>query len=372
MLKIKTNLVIPLLMLLPSVAIAQLSYNTPTTESLPDGTRNGKATAINDSGTTVGFYRGPGAEVTNNQFRGWTNQGGNLSYDPALTFGGPYMKFIAVNNNDVATGRSYTSTYEFNAFTYDITSETLTSIGTLGGANSYGEEISDNGQVVGISETATGALHAFSYSGSTMSDLGTLGGTISSGYGVNNAGLIVGESTLAGDLINTAFSYSDGTMTDLGGLGGTNSAAYAVNENGLIVGQSSTTGDAESHAVYYEEGAIVDIGTLGGDTSVARAVNDNGWIVGSSTIVGGGQRGFLYTDELGLLDLNDLIDLGDDWDYISEASGINNAGQIVGVGYTTTGQFREFTTSLSSVPVPAAAWLFGSALIGLFAVKRKQ
>jgi probable HAF family extracellular repeat protein len=361
------------LMMLSSISFAQLSYTTPYTENLPTGTANGKTTAINESGTTVGFYRGPGSSVTNNQFRGWTNQSGITSAYPTLTLGGPYLKFIDVNNNNVATGRSFTADNEFKAFTYDIVSATLTSIGTLGGANSYGEEINDNGVVVGISETATNELHAFSFSGSTMTDLGTFGGTASAAYGVNNNGTVVGEASYAGDSINRAFSSQGSFLTDLGSLGGSSSAAMAINENGWIVGQSATLGDAETHAVFFEEGGVFDMGTLGGDYSIARDVNDNNWIVGSSTILGGQQHGFLYTQEWGMLDLNDIMDLGSEWDYITEASGINNLGQIVGVGRTTDGTFREFTSALPTytpVPVPAAAWLFASSLAGLLLAKR--
>ena len=62
-----------------------------------------------------------------------------------------------------------------------------------------------------------------------MTDLGTLGGNLSFAYAISNRGQIVGYSkTASGE--DRAFLWEDGTMADLGTLGGASSAAYAVDK----------------------------------------------------------------------------------------------------------------------------------------------
>ena len=76
----------------------------------------------------------------------------------------------------------------------------MTDLDTLGGSASYASAINDNGQVVGISMTITGAYHAFLYNGSTMQDLNSLispgsGWILNTAYSINNLGDIVGAGT---------------------------------------------------------------------------------------------------------------------------------------------------------------------------------
>lgn len=67
-------------------------------------------------------------------------------------------------------------------------------------------------------------------------------------------------------------------------------------------------------------------------------------------------------------DINSLIDPASRW-ILKEARDINESGQIVGWGLYN-GQTSAFL--LTVVPVPAAAWLFGSGPIGLAGFTRKR
>ncbi|MFG0284049.1 MAG: hypothetical protein ACF8R7_06465 [Phycisphaerales bacterium JB039] len=120
-------------------------------------------------------------------------------------------------------------------------------LGTLGGASALALAISDSGFVVGLSQTASGAVHAFRLTlsaGGAVSDridLGELGRGFSYAYAVNDAGVVVGTSD------SRAFVWRDGTMTDLNALispaaGWELFAAAGVNSSGQIVGSGRHDG----------------------------------------------------------------------------------------------------------------------------------
>jgi probable HAF family extracellular repeat protein len=71
---------------------------------------------------------------------------------------------------------------------------------------------------------------------------------------------------------------------------------------------------------------MTDLGTLaGGEASEAYAINDHGVVVGAS-----GGRAFIYR-EGAMVDLNSLLPAESGW-VLTTASGINDAGEIVGTG----------------------------------------
>lgn len=93
------------------------------------------------------------------------------------------------------------------------------------------------------------------------------------------------------------------------------------------------------HAQRVPTYAITDIGTLGGGTSEASALNNLGDVVGMSTTGGGAPHAFLYRN-------HELFDLGTlTGGTSSYATGINDRGDVVGYsGINAYGpQFREFT-----------------------------
>jgi probable HAF family extracellular repeat protein len=212
-----------------------------------------------------------------------------------------------------------------------------TDLGTLGGDWSVAFDINDSGQVVGGAENSDEWFHAFLWSRGKMTDLGTLPG-IPSGdedeyfaYGVNNRGQVVGVCECSGippEGADRAFLWSQGAMTDLGSLGGTdNSAATDINDAGQVVGYSYsyTTTRAVGHAFLWSNGTMTDLGTLGGSVSQATAINKSGQVVGWSQIAGDRvSHAFLWSAGK-MTDLGTRRGRG-----CSYASAINDRGQVVG------------------------------------------
>jgi probable HAF family extracellular repeat protein len=166
-----------------------------------------------------------------------------------------------------------------------------------------------------------------------VTDIGTLpGGSASKALGINSAGDVVGMATDPNDGFNNhAVLYTGGTMINLG-LGNVQGAiwseARAINPDGLIVGD---TQNGAPHAFLYEANQFYNLETMR-DTfwSQPWAIDSTGQIVGTvgvllnpSTPV---YHAFL-SDGQTMTDLT--AELGNP-DY-SEAFGINDLGQIVGL-----------------------------------------
>ena len=213
------------------------------------------------------------------------------------------------------------------------TTYTVKDLGTLGGTITFpnmdrtlAKDVNDSGQIVGHSNTSSGARHAFLYSGGQMKDLGTLpGGNQSEAFSINDSGQVVGSATYDSTGDSHSFLYSGGQMQDLSTLTGDNYfSASDINDSGQIVGHSNTSSGAR-HAFLYSGGQMKDLGTLpDGSSSSAQDINDSGQIIGMSFFPTGGFHSFLYSGG----QMQDLTMLSGRNYFI--ARDINNTGQIVG------------------------------------------
>jgi probable HAF family extracellular repeat protein len=209
----------------------------------------------------------------------------------------------------------------------------LIDLGTLGGAFSDAVAINDAGQVVGVSETASGQLHGFLWHNGMMTDLGTLGGSFSAAVAINDAGQVVGVSQIASGQFH-GFLWHNGVMTDLGTLGGSDTVAVAINASGQVVGRS-VAADGHLHGFLWHNGVMTDLGTLGGSFSAAVALNKGGQVVGVSETANFELHGFLWQNGV-------MTDLGTPGGAFSEATAINAAGQVVGQSRTASGEDHAF------------------------------
>ena len=173
-------------------------------------------------------------------------------------------------------------------------------------------------------------------------DLGDLGGGSSYADAVNESGQVIGNANTASGEYH-AYFYSGGTMTDLGDLVFTNperdyDAQGWLNNSGQVIGNADSS--SVDHAFLYSGKVITDLGTLGGTYSQASAINDSGQVVGESTDVDRHEHAFLYSRGV-------MTNLGTLGGHSSWANAINNSGQVVGGSYIG-GEYAEWHAFLYS------------------------
>jgi probable HAF family extracellular repeat protein len=250
---------------------------------------------------------------------------------------------------------------------------------------SFAEGINNFGQAAGGSRVE-GQTHAFLWTpnvanGNTgsMVDLGRLGNVGSStGRAVNATGTVVGESynDVDGD---QAFVWTPdspngttGTMSALPILPLAEGGSYAnnINDNGQIVGYGPQELLNERRAYLWSTpSSPQDLGVLPGDlTSSAVDINNLGHVVGMSDGESG-LRAFLWMEGVGMLDLNSLVNsTGNGWN-LTQGISINDAGQILGIGFDPDGNSRGFL--LTPVPEPSSILLAMISAGALWSLRRR-
>jgi probable HAF family extracellular repeat protein len=211
-------------------------------------------------------------------------------------------------------------------------------LGTLGGNQNYTNfddkelGINDVGQVVGISYTAGGALHAFLKSpGTAMQDLPLLSGTSEAHAPcINHSGLIGGWYINSGNIYACKWELLPGPIYQCTVVGGTPGQVYGSNDAGYLVGY----GGNPSHAyVAPPAGPPQDLGALPGDhSSKARGINSANTIVGVSYDNNNVPNACIWTYSNGAYSAAaPLFGVANSW-----ALAINSSGQAVGEAFISS------------------------------------
>ncbi len=296
---------------------------------------------LNQNGEVTAYANSSADDIANGTFFGdagfvWKN--GVITPLPGLPGAIDTIPF-GLNNRGQVVGRSTVPGAPNHPVLWDH--GVIQTLPELPGDNKGGAlQINDRGQAVGYSaNTDTGIRRAALWYKGTISQLTSLpgGGGWDEGLGINAEGQIVGFSGPSPGLEQAAL-WDKAGVHDLGTLGGSESEAIALNNQGQVVGVADTASGGPD-AFLWQNGVMTDLGVLPGDVgSAALGINQKGQIVGISGPSGTGfGSGDIFLTHAVLWENGQMIDLqtkipaGSGWT-ITEASGINDRGQIVAQG----------------------------------------
>jgi probable HAF family extracellular repeat protein len=290
------------------------------------------ASAINAGGSIVGLSLGAeGFEFHSVRWdKGVIRALGDLG-------GGSSMAAGINNRGDVVGSATLPGTF-LHATAWDPAGR-IQDLGVLAGGD-YSEAIAINnrGWIVGWSNRETSPDpevttpdHAVLWRDGTLVPL-VPDAFSSRAFDINDAGVVVGVMLIGSPLRGRGFMWDRGRLTELGPPEGWDPTSATMHSTGInarrrVVGDGFSEFDSgifEFRAVLWDRAGVVDLGTLGGGNAVfPRAINNRGQIVGGlNTPVT--QRAFLW--DRGTTTI--LPGLGES---LSQASGINASGEIVGV-----------------------------------------
>ena len=218
------------------------------------------AYAINNAGQITGD------SLTSNNTSTHAFLYSNGSMQDLGTFGGVQSNAFGINSNGDVAGLAYDVNGVSHAFLY--TNGQMLNIGQLWGPSpSTARAVNDSDQVVGHGYlSGEQGRHAFFYSDGKLTDLQTLGGVSSDAVAINAGGEVVGDSNTASGA-DHAYVYANGQMQDLNGLISASSGwsleqATAINNSGQIAGNGIING--HHHAFLLTPIQIPTTGSISG------------------------------------------------------------------------------------------------------------
>ena len=354
------------------IAIVSVTINSSWAASITDLTPQGfttsSATGIKYSGQAVGYANGAG---TRHAFL-YSN---GTSQDLGLGPGTDYSQATGINEAGTAIGYSQSLRpshlgYTYSGWTYGngTFSDVATPTGRGQADVNAPQGINNSGDVVGY--YAVGVESHYVSAGGTARELT---GLAFAPVSINVGGVIAATAGFGNAGYHAYLFFSGGGTRDLGALGGANSVAYAINDSGQVVGWADTNsnGTPSGHPFLYSGGPMQDLGTLGSGYGTAEAISANGLVVGESGDGNGHASAFLWYQGGVIADLNTFLPANSGWQ-LTAATGVNNAGQIVGNGFLN-GQQHAFLLDLNgqsaAAPEPGS-WSLGIAALALMLCSR--
>jgi probable HAF family extracellular repeat protein len=287
---------------------------------------NGDARAFTERGTIVGTVNQVAGVDTDSAIV-WKKSGETFNpiylgvFDRDVYPGAYETYFRGVNELNLAVGNTLvdpdgdpntpplTGTAQSYPFAYDLTSNRKTNLPGLSALTGFARAVNDRGEIAGsltdpTLTTVLGARTAVVWrkgGGKNYRITQITPGFEGDSASINSLGQVTGQYKKDG--INfVPFLWKNRRITNLGTLGGVTASPAAINARTIIVG-SSATSSGINHAFVWESGTIRDLNNLlvnaapGWELTNATGINDQGTIVGYGN----------YTDTSGIVTQRSFI-----------------------------------------------------------------
>ena len=288
--------------------------------AVPDASRGSAAHAINDSGQAVGVsYSASGSSAVVWSADGVVRELGRLPGDLRSSATG-------ISSNGMVVGWSSVDNMVHRGFLW-TSDGGMRDIGTLpNDIRSIATGVNASGTVAGASMNGSNGWRPVRWTAATgMQPLPSLPGYVGGwANAINDAGDIVGYSGDYYDATRATLWTADGRVLPIGGC---QSPSTCLTDARAVARNTTIVGDIDGHPSMWDPGDPSQVTTLGGlfDLGFATSLNDKGEVAGYTFSTGFVTRAFRWSRASGAVYL--AIPAGHE---MSAATGMNNAGQVVG------------------------------------------
>lgn len=315
------------------------------------------AADINDAGKIVGHT------VIGKQTLGFVWVSGSVSFLPGINGGD--SRAVAINSNDVVVGSATDGLGHYQPVRWRFISGNwqVERLDPVQGREGEAVAVNDSGTIVGAFKNAVNEDRPFQWTESDgLEELPTLGGNRGLANDINSAGVIVGAAR-AGNGQMLPCVWTNGNAAALSTFGGVNGEAFAINDEGTIIGSAAAISGISYPAIWVN-GVIDSIDSISNQGGAALDLIDEGTIIGSTP--GVDSSGVLWT-RTGIV--YEAVDLGTLGGSTSDAFGVNDLGEVVGIAGAPNFESRGFLWRDGTMhPIPT----FGGSTSAAFGINNQS
>jgi hypothetical protein len=212
------------------------------------GSAQTQLTGLNDRGVQVGFWSTQdNASGADNNFGCYLMNGHfrSVNFPTADNTDPPVNQLLGVNDHDIAVGFYADASGSDRGYTYDIATNTFTTVAVTGASSVVASAINDSGSVAGFFSNPAGATEGFLLRASgQMSVLDFPRATMTRALGVSTSGEVVGDYQLGSGrrarIHGFTWTRRRGFTTVDGPPGAVDTTINGVNSAGDLVGSYVT------------------------------------------------------------------------------------------------------------------------------------